>query len=110
MLQRISHHKPCKDNLTEFYPLDPRSIIGLVSPMMLENLAHGGTYFFFAGFAVLAFLSTYFFLPETRLKTLEEMDELFNAKSTTHERDITSAVRQELGLERSHSVEGEKAV
>lgn len=78
--------------------------------MMLENLAHGGTYFFFAGFAVLAFLSTYFFLPETRLKTLEEMDELFNAKSTTHERDITSAVRQELGLERSHSVEGEKAV
>ncbi|GAA5987746.1 hypothetical protein JCM10908_007196 [Rhodotorula pacifica] len=85
-------------------------IIGLVSPMMLENLAHGGTYFFFAGFAVLAFISTYFFLPETRLKTLEEMDELFNAKSSSHEREITSAVRQELGLERSHSLEPEKAV
>lgn len=110
MRPRISVRRPDKRNLTMFSPPNPRSIIGLVSPMMLENLAHGGTYFFFAGFAVLAFLSTYFFLPETRLKTLEEMDELFNAKSTSHERDITSAVRQELGLERSDSVEAEKAV
>lgn len=34
------------------------SVIGLVSPIMLEQLANGGTYFFFAGFAVLAFFTT----------------------------------------------------
>jgi hypothetical protein len=34
------------------------SIIGVVSPLMLDNLAHGGTYFFFAAFAVLGFLTT----------------------------------------------------
>lgn len=33
------------------------SIIGLVSPIMLDNLANGGTYFFFAAFAILGFLT-----------------------------------------------------
>ena len=34
------------------------SIIGLVSPKMLAQIPSGGTYFFFAGFAVLAFFTT----------------------------------------------------
>ena len=71
------------------------SIIGVVSPLMLENLAHGGTYFFFAAFAVLGFFTTCecqsadlignrligacrclsdFFLPETRLKVSASED------------------------------------
>jgi len=71
------------------------SIIGVVSPLMLENLAHGGTYFFFAAFAVLGFFTTCecqsadlignrlieacrclsdFFLPETRLKVSDLED------------------------------------
>ena len=33
------------------------SVIGLVSPIMLESLDNGGTYFFFAAFAVLGFTS-----------------------------------------------------
>ncbi|POY75595.1 hypothetical protein BMF94_1217 [Rhodotorula taiwanensis] len=83
-------------------------IIGLVSPIMLEKIPHGGTYFFFAAFAAIAFVSTYFTLPETRLKTLEEMDDIFKAESSIREREITAAVRQELGLERSASTKPEK--
>lgn len=75
---------------------------------MLEKIPHGGTYFFFAAFAAIAFVSTYFTLPETRLKTLEEMDDIFKAESSNREREITAAVRQELGLERSASTEPEK--
>lgn len=39
-----------------------------------------------------------FFLPETRLKTLEEMDALFGAQVSTREREITHQVRADLGL------------
>ncbi|KAL1405140.1 hypothetical protein Q8F55_008764 [Vanrija albida] len=63
-------------------------IIGVVSPLMLENIAHGGTYFFFAAFAALGFITTYFFLPETRLKTLEEMDAVFGAKTSSEDKAI----------------------
>jgi len=73
-------------------------IIGVVSPLMLDNLDHGGTYFFFAAFAVLGFLTTYFFLPETRMKTLEQMDALFGEITSNVDKDITSRIRHELGL------------
>ena len=33
------------------------SVIGLVSPKMLAQVPNGGTYFFFAGFAALAFMT-----------------------------------------------------
>jgi MFS family permease len=71
-------------------------IIGVVSPMMLEKIPHGGTYFFFAGFAVLGFLSTYFFLPETRRVTLEEMDGIWGAKTSEEDRRIADTVFREI--------------
>ncbi|KAL8292403.1 hypothetical protein RQP46_001015 [Phenoliferia psychrophenolica] len=80
-------------------------VIGLVSPIMLEKLNYGGTYFFFAAFAILGFLTVYFFLPETRMKTLEEMDELFGAKVSSHERDNMSRIRRELAASLSEEVE-----
>ncbi|KAK4330263.1 Sugar transporter-domain containing protein [Rhodotorula toruloides] len=73
-------------------------VIGLVSPMMLQNIAHGGTYFFFAAFAVIGFISTYLFLPETRMKTLEEMDELFGMQRAQEYRDLERRIRAEVGL------------
>lgn len=39
-----------------------------------------------------------FFLPETRLKTLEEMDELFGAKTSAEEKALVARVHRELGL------------
>ncbi|KAI6139985.1 D-xylose-proton symporter, partial [Pisolithus tinctorius] len=65
-------------------------IIGLVSPRMLTQIGHGGTYFFFAAFAILAFLSALFFYPETKGKTLEEMDAAFG--------DHMERICRELGL------------
>jgi len=51
-------------------------IIGLITPHMLETMKFG-TYIFFAVFAFIAFFFVWFLVPETKLKTLEEMDEVF---------------------------------
>ncbi|KAL2060309.1 hypothetical protein VTL71DRAFT_9704 [Oculimacula yallundae] len=58
-------------------------IIGLVTPDMLEKITWG-TYIFFAAFCLLAFAFTYFFVPETCGKTLEDMDLVFG-DTTAHE-------------------------
>ncbi|KAL1810110.1 hypothetical protein ACET3Z_027100 [Daucus carota] len=41
----------------------------------------GGAFFMFAGISVLALIFFFFFLPETRGRSLEEMEELFSKKS-----------------------------
>ncbi|KII90641.1 hypothetical protein PLICRDRAFT_174023 [Plicaturopsis crispa FD-325 SS-3] len=73
-------------------------IIGLVSPMMLANLDHGGTYFFFAAFSLLAFLTTYFLFPETKGRNLEEMDAAFGDNATTVEVERMKTICSNLGL------------
>ncbi|KAI5980448.1 hypothetical protein EDD15DRAFT_2448942 [Pisolithus albus] len=72
-------------------------IIGLVSPRMLANIAHGGTCFFFAAFAILAFIPTYFY-PETKGKTLEEMDMAFGDVTSEQEEQHMERIRGEPGL------------
>lgn len=44
---------------------------------MLESIGWG-TFIFFAAFATLAGIWTFFFVPETKDKTLEQLDRLFN--------------------------------
>ncbi|KAH7888933.1 general substrate transporter [Phlebopus sp. FC_14] len=73
-------------------------IIGLVSPIMLTQIASGGTYFFFAAFALLSFLTAFFFYPETRGRTLEEMDAAFGDNGTEKERQHMETICRELGL------------
>ena len=51
------------DSFSTFAP----SIIGLVTPDMLDSITWG-TYIFFAAFCLLAFGFTFFFIPETRGK------------------------------------------
>ncbi len=46
-----------------------------------------GTYIFFAAFCLLALGFTYFFVPETRGKTLEDMDLVFGDKAAHEEKD-----------------------
>ncbi|KAI5986459.1 hypothetical protein EDD15DRAFT_2200059, partial [Pisolithus albus] len=72
-------------------------IIGLVSPRMLANIAHGGTCFFFAAFAILAFIPTYFY-PETKGKTLEEMDMAFGDVTSEQEEQHMERICGEPGL------------
>lgn len=74
-------------------------IIGVVSPLMLEKIPNGGTYFFFAAFAILGFLTVYFTFPETRLKSLEEMDEVFGAQTSPEDAQIAQRVLKEVEAE-----------
>jgi MFS family permease len=61
-------------------------IIGLVTPMMLSTLGWG-TYIFFAAFCLLAFLFVWFCVPETKGKSLEDMDAVFG-DSAAHEQKL----------------------
>ena len=49
-------------------------------PQMKEGLKAQGVFWFYAGFSLLSFLFTLFFVPETKGKTLEEIEEHFNRK------------------------------
>ncbi|KAI9277782.1 general substrate transporter [Sporodiniella umbellata] len=51
--------------------------IAKVVPIMMNNISYG-TYFFFGSMAVVMGAFAYLFLPETRGKSLEEIDELFS--------------------------------
>ncbi|KAL1914321.1 uncharacterized protein VTP21DRAFT_9014 [Calcarisporiella thermophila] len=56
------------------------AIIGRFSPILLKKIGFG-LYYIFGSFAVLMFLFTVFFVPETKGRSLEEMDELFGSHS-----------------------------
>ncbi|KAJ5655395.1 hypothetical protein N7507_007345 [Penicillium longicatenatum] len=60
-------------------------IIGLVTPDMLDSITYG-TYIFFAVFCLLALGFTFFCIPETRGKTLEDMDLIFGDTAAHEEK------------------------
>ncbi|KAI8371962.1 general substrate transporter [Choanephora cucurbitarum] len=70
-------------------------IIGLIVPVMLENITYG-TYIFFACFLILSFFFVWFFVPETKGRTLEEMDEIFGGQSAVHDADIMNQVQNNI--------------
>jgi hypothetical protein len=55
-----------------------------------------GTYIFFAAFCLLAFGFTYFFVPETRGKTLEDMDLVFGDTAAHEEKDRIRHIEAQL--------------
>ncbi|WVW85908.1 hypothetical protein I302_107946 [Kwoniella bestiolae CBS 10118] len=59
-------------------------IIGVITPPMIQNIKFG-TFFFFAAFSFLSALWTWFFCPETKGKTLEEMDAIFHTHAAHEE-------------------------
>ncbi|KAG2135494.1 D-xylose-proton symporter [Suillus clintonianus] len=70
--------------------------IGLFTPTMLQM--GGIAYFTFAGFSLAALLSAIFFFPETKGRTLEEMDAVFGDNATDREREHMQGICRELGL------------
>ncbi|RDW68850.1 uncharacterized protein DSM5745_08610 [Aspergillus mulundensis] len=70
-------------------------IIGLVTPDMLETISWG-TYIFFAAFYLLALGFTFFFIPETRGKTLEDMDLIFGDTAAYEEKTRIKRIEAEL--------------
>jgi sugar porter (SP) family MFS transporter len=57
---------------------------GLITPPLIQNTG-AGAYTFFAVFCLLAFVFTFFCVPETAGMTLEEMDEVFKDISSEAE-------------------------
>ncbi|KAH8694471.1 general substrate transporter [Ilyonectria robusta] len=72
-------------------------IIGLVTPDMLQSLGWG-TYIFFAAFCLLALVFTYFFVPETRGKSLEDMDAVFGDTAAQEEKARLMEIASAMGL------------
>lgn len=63
--------------------------VGVVTPPMLESIGFG-TYVFYAAWCFLASVWAYFLVPETRGRTLEEMDQVFGDDNGQEERAIMS--------------------
>ncbi|GAQ07044.1 sugar transporter STL1 [Aspergillus lentulus] len=70
-------------------------IIGLITPPLVENTGYGA-YVFFAVFCLLALIWTFFFIPETKGRTLEQMDHVFKDNSSEAEKARRHAIEAEL--------------
>ncbi|KAJ8132743.1 hypothetical protein O1611_g886 [Lasiodiplodia mahajangana] len=74
-------------------------IVGLITPPLISNTGFG-TYVFFATFCFVAIFWTWFFVPETKNKTLEQMDEVFNDSSgereLAHKAEIHAIIAAEI--------------
>ncbi|RMJ15006.1 hypothetical protein CDV36_005316 [Fusarium kuroshium] len=60
------------------------SVIGLTFPSILTAFSPQGTFFWYASWNAVLFVIIYFFLPETRSLTLEELDRVFEVPMWTH--------------------------
>ncbi|KPM41999.1 hypothetical protein AK830_g4587 [Neonectria ditissima] len=65
-------------------------IVGIISPILLEETGFG-TYIFFGSWCVLAAIWAYLLVPETKGKSLEQMDEVFKDNSGQEEKEIMRA-------------------
>ncbi|OJD34449.1 mfs sp sugar:h+ symporter [Diplodia corticola] len=72
-------------------------VVGLVTPGMLDVLGYG-TYVFFAAFAALALAFTFFCVPETKGRSLEDMDVVFGDAAAHEEKARLFAIAAELGI------------
>ncbi|KAF9885468.1 hypothetical protein FE257_012904 [Aspergillus nanangensis] len=79
-------------------------IIGLVTPPLVENTGYGA-YVFFAVFCLLALVWTFFFVPETKGRTLEQMDHVFKDNSSEAEQERRVAIETEILRAEHHSDE-----
>ncbi|KAI0908662.1 sugar transporter-domain-containing protein [Ustulina deusta] len=53
------------------------AVLGITFPFILERLGTVGAFALYAGFNVLAFIMIFFLVPETKQRTLEELDYVF---------------------------------
>ncbi|KAF4767365.1 hypothetical protein HAV15_009197 [Penicillium sp. str.  len=70
-------------------------IIGLITPPLVQDTGYGA-YVFFAVFCLLAGVWTYFFVPETKGRTLEQMDHVFKDNSSEEEKAKRRVIETEL--------------
>ncbi|KEY66627.1 hypothetical protein S7711_01922 [Stachybotrys chartarum IBT 7711] len=78
-------------------------IISFTWPKMMQTMTPAGGFYFYAAWNVFGFIFTFFLLPETKNRTLEELDSVFAIKNRDHARwhaeYLRCRVRKLLGLE-----------
>ncbi|KAH6680807.1 quinate permease [Halenospora varia] len=72
-------------------------IIAFVVPPMLSGIGWG-TYVFFAVWSALGGVFIFFCVPETKGKTLEEMDQVFGSHSSQEDMEEFARVQERVGL------------
>lgn len=61
------------------------SILATVFPVIKEHIGYSGLFFMLAGFTIVYFIIAKFFLPETKGKTIEEIEEYWVTKYSVKE-------------------------
>lgn len=72
--------------------------IGLFAQTTMGPSVSGIVYYVYAVFCLAALLSAIFIIPETKGRTLEEMDPVFRDNATDSQREHKEGIRRELGL------------
>jgi hypothetical protein len=67
-----------------------------------------GTYIFFAVFLAASIVWIYFFLPETKGATLEEMDRVFKSRSGETDMIMLDEARRDVAIAHDSALEVEK--
>jgi hypothetical protein len=60
------------------------AVLTLTFPTMLQTLGPQASFGFYAGTNLLALILIFFWVPETKQKTLEELDDVFMIPTATH--------------------------
>lgn len=71
--------------------------IAFFVPPMLSAWAWG-TYIFFSVFLIVGIFAVWFFLPETKNATLEDMDRVFKSRTGERDAQLLREVQEEVGL------------
>ncbi|KAF1913131.1 general substrate transporter [Ampelomyces quisqualis] len=84
-------------------------IIGQITPDLLERITYG-TYILFGLIIILGAVFIWFFVPETKRLTLEEMDTIFGSEGAAlKDQERMAEINNELGLTQLASVEPRKS-
>ncbi|KAL4180507.1 hypothetical protein AMTRI_Chr13g92440 [Amborella trichopoda] len=81
-------------------------VIGMTFISVYNAITIGGSFFLYSGVSLLAFLFFFFFLPETKGRTLEEVVELFEKKTTARpppQHEVGGAASRSIELANGHS-------
>ncbi|KAL1936245.1 hypothetical protein VTP01DRAFT_379 [Rhizomucor pusillus] len=84
-------------------------IIAQITPPMLGNITYG-TYIFFACFCFISFFFVWFLVPETKGRSLEEMDEIFGGSSALRDAELMNKVQHEISQKNIPGLKAGEAV
>ncbi|OAP62541.1 hypothetical protein AYL99_01768 [Fonsecaea erecta] len=83
-------------------------VIGLITPPLIQNTRGFGAYAFFAVFCALSRVWTWFCVPETKGRSLEDMDRVFGDRAAAADKARRKEILKELLKQRDGQIEQEE--